>query len=118
MTRQEVFDKVARHLQQQGQPAMRQGRPVLQTRRGPLQKSAIGCLLDRYTPAAELTEQYRENLLRQSGVDMEQNRDLVESLERIHDCEVPENWLAALRSVADELNLSHAVLEEVAAVVA
>ena len=117
MTRQEVFDTVARHLRQQGQPAIRHGLPVIQTRRCPVQKSAIGCLLDRYTPAAELTEQYREDLLRQSGVDLEQDRGLVEELERIHNCEVPENWLAALRSVADVFNLNQAVLDEVGAVV-
>lgn len=107
---------VALHLQQQGQPATRHGIPVLQTRRCPVRKSAIGCLLDRYTPVAELTEQFREELLRQSGVNMNRDRALLERLEQIHNCKPPENWPAALWTVANEFNLKQTVLESVGTV--
>ena len=120
MTNQEVFDRVAQHLLQQGEPALRHGRPVIQTRRCPVQKSAIGCLIEegRYTPAAELIEHYREGLLQRSGINLKESGELIEELEHIHDCEASENWLTALQSIADEFDLKQIILEEVGAMVA
>ena len=120
MTNQEVFDRVAHHLLQQGEPALRHGRVVIQTRRYPVQKSAIGCLIEegQYTPACELTPAYREGLLQRSGINLEESGELLEELEHIHDCEASENWLTALQSVADEFELNQTVLEQVGAEVA
>lgn len=120
MTNQEVIDRVAQHLLKQDEPALRHGRPVIQTRRCPVLKSAIGCLIDegRYTPAAELMEQYRERLLQRSGINWNESGQLIEELERIHDCEASENWLTALQSIADEFNLKQTILKRVGAIVA
>ena len=120
MTNQEVFDRVAQHLLQQGEPALRHGRPVIQTRRWPVQKSPIGCLIEegRYTPACELMPAYREGLLQRSGINLDESGELIEKLEKIHSCEASENWLTALQSIADEFNLKQKILEQVGAVVA
>ena len=120
MTNQQVFDRVARHLLEQGEPALRQGRPVIQTRRYPLRKSAIGCLIEegRYTVVCELTPTCREALLQRSGINLAESGELIEELEKIHNCEASENWLTALQSVADEFNLKQTVLEQVSAEVA
>lgn len=120
MTNQEVFDRVAQHLLQQGEPALRHGRLVIQTRRCPILKSPIGCLIEdgRYTPACELMPAYRERLLQRSGINWNESGQLIEELERIHDCEASENWLTALQSIADEFNLKQIILEEVGAMVA
>jgi hypothetical protein len=120
MTNQEIFDRVARHLLQQGAPAIRQGRPVIQTRRYPVRKSAIGCLIEegRYTVVCELTPASREALLQRSGINLAESGELIEELEKIHNCECSENWLTALQSIANEFNLKPTVLEQVGAVVA
>jgi hypothetical protein len=119
MNNQQIFDKVSRHLLKQGTRSTDELQCVY---RGPGGlKCAIGVLIpdEAYDPKMEGVS--AAGIIDQTGVDPdkreimarirqatglgEENKALLESLQRLHDRGDVDNWDAELRAVATHFNL-------------
>lgn len=119
MTRQEVFDRVARHLILQNRVSLAAGLPPSCRYRGHSGlQCAIGCLIedDEYTPEMEghsidsaLWANWRKRL---AGNDSYDNlRYLIYGLRSIHDRAEPASWPKKLRLVAGHYGIDPAVID-------
>lgn len=119
LTRQRIFDKVARHLLTQGEEAYESegGYCFYRMKRdGKVLKCAAGALISdaNYSSGLEglcVDEFPVSAALRQSGVPHEWLGD-VAALLMIHDHCVPASWMEALKEFAEERNLSTEVLND------
>jgi hypothetical protein len=116
-TEQEVFDTIARHLLNQGEPsASEDGETCLYL--GPDGKQcAAGCLLTE--PVGSKLNDEPWGRLIEAGVAPPHHRALIERLQTIHDdatCRptlpLMVQWPLRLRALAEELGLSDSVVAE------
>lgn len=120
MTKQEIFDRVARHLLAQGKRAvamMDDGEEQCRYRGEGGTKCAVGCLIadEAYSSAIEGKTAGTilvRDALRDSGVDMsdESTVDMLRALQEVHDDHTVSAWPESLREVALDYDLSAEVL--------
>lgn len=127
MTRQEIFDKVARHLLTQGQRAETEGGDcVYRAEDGT--KCAVGCLIpdELYDPefegllishifgdqAGSLPERAQEKGRQLSRL-LGDHFPLLKELQEVHDEDEPDEWKIALRQVASSFGLDTKVLDKI-----
>lgn len=115
MTKQEIFNKVAKHLLRQSKRSVNEGGQCMY--RGPNNtRCAVGCLIPKsaYQPAME--GRLAANLLIsfpavvRCGL-VPANMSLVQALQDIHDEVEPENWRRELMALAKRRKLDPKVLE-------
>lgn len=120
MTRQEIFDKVARHLLTQNEKSIADvlvGEGGCAYRGANGLKCAIGCLIpDKYSlweyegssvAALLLSGDFSEYL---GGME---NEDFLDRLQFMHDTYAVEEWRWALENFAKDFNLSVEILNEI-----
>lgn len=131
MNRQEVFEKVARHLLKQGRKSVHAKDGVCQLRGDGGRACAIGCLIadEHYDPSLEEGQPWSDWVMRAviaSGVDVDlddggefdaldatSDRRFLHELQRIHDGEEPEEWRDGLADFARRAGLSSTFLSEI-----
>lgn len=109
MTRQETFDKVARHLLTQNKQALNpQGSCVLRNDDG--LRCAVGSLLtdEDFEPWKQTNICSAVERLEERGHD----RGLLARLQGVHDNYLSPDWLQQLNWLAPQLGLSNVVLDE------
>jgi len=101
-TSQEVFDQVALHLMTQGEPSMVYGACAYDDKEG--MKCAAGCLIsdEEYDPKFE--GRPWNQLVRAGKVPMA-HRELIRSLQKIHDTIAPNLWKGDLLVLAEVYRL-------------
>jgi hypothetical protein len=116
MTNQELFDRVASHLLRQGAASIDETSPLdssLRCRyRGPGGlMCAIGCLIpdDRYSALLEGKGVFNHSVRDAAGIG-DDNLDLAECLQSIHDEGEPGVWACRLSSVAIRYRLNDDVV--------
>ena len=112
MTKQEIFDRVARHLLTQKKHAMVNDACVYRTPDG--LKCAIGCLIpnELYTPEIEgysATKCQVVHVLLKVGISC---IAFLNELQIVHDTYDVDDWAPQLRRVAVKQKLSYAVIDE------
>lgn len=125
LNKQEVFDKVARHLLTQNRRSI--ATPIYENSRCSYRgdnktKCAIGCLIedkfyDKDFEGATVAVAAVKRALEMSGIfidsyDYVLEIGFLENLQQIHDNELVENWLKHLNRVAISYNLDDSVLKE------
>lgn len=122
LTRQQIYDKVKRHLIKQNARAKTKGEyAVCAYRAKDGKKCAIGCLLPDQYYAEEIEGTDVEGtfghsaekkyllweILRKSGVDLSEKRtlSLLSALQIVHDCHGVESWEMHLKKVAKRFGL-------------
>lgn len=124
MTKQEIFDKVARHLLTQKQKSVSSGNSCRY--RGPKDtKCAIGCLIpdDKWTPKLEGAVARDLIVAKAAGLRFSLNEnelgevkgpqiDLATILQQVHDLSRTKIWFSELKKVAAIYKLSVKVLKE------
>jgi hypothetical protein len=117
LTRQEIFDKVATHLLTQKQQSLGPDGCMYRGDNG--LKCAIGVLIpdDKYSPSFEGATCYDEGAngvlmarIRQAAGIADEDGAFAFRLQRIHDSTLTDNWFVQLRQLADQFELSAAVL--------
>lgn len=119
MTKQEIFNKVAKHLltqneKSQGPPSG--GSQCMYRSPGGL-SCAVGCLIkdEHYNAIMEgVSAIYNSDVrdaLEKSLGPVENYRSLLNSLQEVHDCNPPVSWSTELASVASENNLTFTLTE-------
>lgn len=120
MTLQEIFDKVATHLLDQGCKSQREvyGETLCAYRAGNL-RCAIGCLIDDAYYHDDMGSLDVRNLhfkfptvLPALGINANDEKTLnfLDELQEVHDHFSPESWAETLVEVADRYNLNNSVL--------
>lgn len=122
MTLQDIFDKSAVHLLTQNQRAKKHGTCAYRGDEG--LKCAVGCLIpdEHYDSVIEgcgmggvidpitgdtPSRKFRD-VLQASGVDTGDAKSLalLDSLQIVHDMQLPHSWLSDLKSLAEKFSLS------------
>ena len=114
MTEQEVFDTVAKHLLAQGARSKSGGECAYRGDGG--LKCAVGCLIadSDYVKDMEglIVHDLLEHYSAPSLEPIRQHKPLLLRLQHLHDVGKPGEWVVTLRWLAEEYNLSPAVLED------
>lgn len=102
-TAQQVFDQVAKHLLTQGEQALNTN--GLCVYRAGDKKCAVGCLIadEEYKPSMESNDW--EALIEDGTVPIKRHKELICSLQIIHDYNHPSTWKENLESVAKTYGL-------------
>lgn len=110
-TAQEVFDQVATHLLKQNAQSRDGQKGLCAYLNQSGLKCAAGCLIgdDEYNPDFE--DQSWGTLIGE-GLVPDTHRNLITTLQRLHDHFGPEDWLEELTQIAIKRKLSTKVLEE------
>ena len=112
MKRQDIFDKVYKHLLNQGAKSLAKNGSCLYKSGG--RKCAIGCLIDdKNYDSTKLEHKGISSTLVQDAVKnsnkgMHLNKitkDMLASLQAVHDNNDPENWQTVLHRLAKRYNL-------------
>jgi hypothetical protein len=111
MTKQQIFDKVAKHLLKQGKRSKNEEGDC-RYRSPDGTRCAVGCLIPTNLYHGKLegvsAEALPNALLRQMGVHL--NKLLLSRLQSVHDDIEPEYWRDSLGNVAKDFRLSTKVL--------
>ena len=116
MTKQEIFDTVARHLLKQGRKSVTRlddGEAVCRYRGEGGDKCAVGILID--DELAAKGDRFNQNV---TGLylglppDLQREDRLLAHLQRVHDQNDPAHWRAQLRGIAVTCNLNTAAVDE------
>lgn len=116
MTRQEIFDKVAKHLRTQNKKA--EGRDGCLYRAEDGSTCAIGCLIKDEHYAPELEQKTVESAvvqfaLQRSGLEVTATNELLlKALQHVHDMWQVDKWPSELAKLAIDYKLSTAALEQ------
>lgn len=115
MTKQEIFDKVAKHLLRQNKKAEDNISCLYRTTAG--LRCAVGCLIPKrlYDPGIEgcPVESFIQGGLSEIGEQIglrPSHQPLLKQLQVVHDDSEPERWREGLRQVAREHKLNQEVL--------
>lgn len=113
MNKQEVFDKVAKHLVTQNAASLLGTMCAYRTTTG--LSCAIGCLIPDskysrlmdFTGAPILSNGRVRDVLREEGIDVDTQEGLnfLSALQSVHDFHQPKNWRVELRRVAAVFSL-------------
>lgn len=130
LSKQEIYDKVVRHLLTQKKKAVYGANCVYRAPDGcacaigglfgpdvnTSRFEGLGVRTAQKCISMDLTDKRRalalSDALAQSGVDMAQHMELLSTLQRIHDYHLVELWFNYLRLTARDHGLSTAVLDE------
>lgn len=115
MTNQEIFDRVACHLLRQNVRSVTYGKGGdFCLYRGPNGTScAVGCLIPDEDYSRYMERKGVRVLMDDYGCKLPFDQDsipLLSALQKVHDDNMPSNWILALSYVAVEHNLNAAVL--------
>lgn len=117
MDRQDVFDRVARHLLRQGRKAEDPETKICRYRASDGSKCAIGCLI----PDEKYEDWMEGNVIRNLVEDDrfpfpewrgDSNGEFLQRLQRIHDSYTTDKWAEKLQAFALERGLSYAAVCE------
>ena len=118
LTRQQIFDRVARHLLRQKTRALNAGDACVYrtVKDGKIKKCAIGALIPRrlYNENLELScpegtdaaSLRLRAVLAKVGVNIDEDAMFLASLQRVHDHSSPSSWRIMLRDVAHAYQLN------------
>lgn len=117
LTKQQIYDKVKKHLLKQGEKSMVSDRCMYRTQRGgKILKCALGCIIQEkdYDSSIEgispLTYSFTSSRVDKlwSILPMKRNEEnsiFLTNLQRIHDLNAPELWEQSLKSFAHKEGL-------------
>ena len=119
MTRQELFNTVAKHLVQQGERSEHGSNKSCMYRiskHGRELKCAVGILIDDDDYSIEMEGISSDDLFSKFGrldsiARLKRHHKLVRALQIVHDNTPPEEWREDLREVAEQFKLKTNVLE-------
>jgi hypothetical protein len=124
MTKQEIFDKVSKHLLTQGRKAVRADDSdlccyLMKLDNGQVLKCAIGCLIpdELYDPKIEFKmsdDELVRSILLSAGVvsEAEPNLAFLNGLQSVHDHNEPYEWPWALAKFAEKHGLKFVEVDQ------